>query len=108
MKAFCRRIVEARWFEPWMIGLIVFNGVLIGLETSHDISQAYGKWLMLGNDVILGVFIIEVLLSVLLGITSPTRLNGYVTVTATTDPGFLFGVHTVATVSGVIEALDRT
>jgi len=62
MKAFCRRIVEARWFEPWMIGLIVFNGVLIGLETSHDISQAYGKWLMLGNDVILGVFIIEVLL----------------------------------------------
>jgi voltage-gated sodium channel len=60
MKAFCRRIVEARWFEPWMIGLIVFNGVLIGLETSHEISQAYGKWLMLGNDVILGVFIIEV------------------------------------------------
>jgi len=30
MKAFAKRIVEARWFEPWMIGLILFNGVLIG------------------------------------------------------------------------------
>ncbi len=42
MQAFCRRLVEARWFEPWMIALIVFNGVLIGLETSHEIAQEYG------------------------------------------------------------------
>jgi hypothetical protein len=33
MKAFARRMVEARWFEPAMIGLILFNGVLIGLES---------------------------------------------------------------------------
>lgn len=30
MKAFCQKIVNAAWFEPWMIGLIIFNGVLIG------------------------------------------------------------------------------
>lgn len=59
MKAFARRAVEARRFEPWMIGLILFNAVLIGLETSHDIAAQYGTWLHLGNDVILGVFIIE-------------------------------------------------
>jgi voltage-gated sodium channel len=59
MKAFARGVVEARWFEPWMIGLIIFNGILIGLETSHDIVAAYGTWLHLGNDLILGVFIIE-------------------------------------------------
>ena len=64
MKAFCRRIVEASWFEPWVIGLIIFNGVLIGLETSHDIAQTYGKWLLLGNNVILGVFIIEAVLKI--------------------------------------------
>ena len=62
MKAVAKRIVEARWFEPWMIGLILFNGVLIGLETSHEFVAAYGDWLHLGNDVILGVFIIEVVL----------------------------------------------
>lgn len=64
MKEFCRRVVEARWFEPWMVGLIIFNGVLIGLETSHDIAAAYGKWLLLGNDIILGIFIIEAALKI--------------------------------------------
>lgn len=36
MKAFAQRVVEARWFEPAMIGPFVLNGALIGLETSHD------------------------------------------------------------------------
>jgi hypothetical protein len=36
MKVFCQRIVGATWFEPVMIGLILFNAVLIGLETSRD------------------------------------------------------------------------
>jgi voltage-gated sodium channel len=62
MKAFAKRIVEARWFEPWMIGLILFNGVLIGLETSKDFVEQYGSWLHLGNDIILGIFILEVVL----------------------------------------------
>jgi voltage-gated sodium channel len=59
MKVLAGRIVEARWFEPWMIGLILFNGVLIGLETSHEIVAAYGSWLHLGNNLILAVFILE-------------------------------------------------
>lgn len=64
MKTFCQRIVEASWFEPWMIGLIIFNGVLIGLETSTEIERAYGRLLHLGNDVILAVFIIEAALKI--------------------------------------------
>jgi voltage-gated sodium channel len=64
MQAFCRRLVQARWFEPWMIALIVFNGVLIGLETSHEIAQQYSAWLELGNHVILGVFIVEAALKI--------------------------------------------
>jgi voltage-gated sodium channel len=59
MKAFARRIVEARWFEPAMIGLILFNGVLIGLETSKEFMAAYDGWLHLGNDIILAIFIVE-------------------------------------------------
>jgi voltage-gated sodium channel len=65
MKDFARRVVEARWFEPWMIGLILFNGVLIGLETSHEIVAAYGDWLHLGNDLILVVFILEAALKLI-------------------------------------------
>lgn len=62
MKEFARRIVEARWFEPAMIGLILFNAVLIGLETSRTFVERYDGWLHLGNDIILAIFIIEVVL----------------------------------------------
>jgi voltage-gated sodium channel len=65
MKASCERIVNAAWFEPVMIGLIVFNGVLIGLETSKDIESAYGRLLHLGNDIILGAFIVEAALKII-------------------------------------------
>jgi len=35
MKAYAQRIVEARWFEPAMIGLIIFIAVVINnLEAS--------------------------------------------------------------------------
>ncbi|MCC7485153.1 MAG: ion transporter [Burkholderiales bacterium] len=64
MKAFARKIVDADWFEPFMIGLIVFNGVLIGLETSREILDEYGRWLHLGNDLVLGAFIVEALLKI--------------------------------------------
>ncbi|MGQ0750432.1 MAG: ion transporter [Betaproteobacteria bacterium] len=64
MKEFARRIVQARWFEPWMVGLILFNAVIIGLETSHELMRDYGRWLELGNDVILGVFVLEAALKI--------------------------------------------
>lgn len=62
MQAVARRIVEARAFEPAMIGLILVNAVLIGLETSREIAARYGAWLHLGNELILFVFIVEAIL----------------------------------------------
>jgi voltage-gated sodium channel len=62
MKAFARSIVEARWFEPAMIALILFNALLIGLETNKAFVERYDGWLSLGNDIILAIFIIEVVL----------------------------------------------
>jgi voltage-gated sodium channel len=64
VKAFAKRIVEARWFEPFMIALIIVNAVLIGLETSHEFMAKHEWWLHLGNDVILGFFIIEAALKI--------------------------------------------
>jgi len=62
MKARAQRIVEARWFEPFMIGLILFNAVLIGLETSKPFVEQYGDLLHAGNEIILVIFIIEIVL----------------------------------------------
>lgn len=73
MKNFCRTITAARWFEPVMIALILFNGALIGLETSKDIAAAYGDWLHLGNNLILAVFIAEAALKII-GVAPRLRL----------------------------------
>lgn len=64
VKAFAKSVVEAPWFEPVMIGLIVFNGVLIGLETSQEIVASYDDLLHLGNHLILAVFILEAALKI--------------------------------------------
>jgi voltage-gated sodium channel len=65
VQRFARRVVEAPWFEPFMIGLIVVNAVLIGLETSRDFVERYDGWLSTGNDVILAVFVVEALLKII-------------------------------------------
>ena len=64
VKRYAKRIVEARWFEPFMVALIIFNAVLIGLETDHEFTARNDRLLHLGNDVILGVFIVEAALKI--------------------------------------------
>jgi len=64
MRGFCARVVSAGWFEPFMIGCIIANGIIIGLETSKDIDGAYGQLLHLGNDIFLVTFIIEAALKI--------------------------------------------
>jgi voltage-gated sodium channel len=64
VKAFASRVVQAWWFEPFMIGLIIVNAVLIGLETSQELTARYDHWLQFGNDVILGFFIVEATLKI--------------------------------------------
>lgn len=63
VQAFARRIVDSKRFEPFMIGLIIFNAVLIGLETSRDLA-GYERAFDLGNDIILGVFVVEAALKI--------------------------------------------
>jgi voltage-gated sodium channel len=63
-QAFAARIVDARWFEPFMVGLIIFNAVLIGLETSRGFMASYDGWIYVANDAILVVFIVEAALKI--------------------------------------------
>jgi voltage-gated sodium channel len=64
MREFCARVVSANWFEPFMIGCIIVNAVIIGFETSKEIEAAHGHLLHLGNDVFLVVFIVEAVLKI--------------------------------------------
>jgi voltage-gated sodium channel len=55
----CRRLVGARWFDPLFLTVIVVNAVVLGLETYPAIRARVGEELSLVNDVILGVFVVE-------------------------------------------------
>ena len=58
----CRRMVDANRFEYLIIAIILFNAALLGLGTSPAIERDYGSLLHMGNNVILGIFVVEALL----------------------------------------------
>jgi voltage-gated sodium channel len=62
MTAAAKRLVESSWFDPLMLGVIAINAVVLGLETYDDIERGHGPSLDLTNNVILGVFVVELLI----------------------------------------------
>ena len=62
---FAGRLVNAAWFEYFIIAVIILNGIILGLETSGTVDGLYGGWLRLGNEVALWVFIVEAALKLL-------------------------------------------
>ena len=59
------RVVDSRGFEYFIIGVILANALLLGLGTSSSIERNYGDLLRLGNQVALGIFIVEALMKLL-------------------------------------------
>ena len=59
------RLVNKAAFEYTIIALILLNGVFLGLGTSPVLAQQYGDLLNLGNQIVLGVFIVEALLKMI-------------------------------------------
>ena len=60
--AACGRLVESTWFDPLMLSIIALNAVTLGLQTYESIDASIGDELHLLNDVILGLFVIELAL----------------------------------------------
>ncbi len=59
-----QQIVAWKGFERLIIGLILINGVLVGLGTSESLSTTYAIWLKLGNQIIISVFVAEAILKI--------------------------------------------
>jgi len=57
-------IVRSSKFEKIIIGLIIVNAIILGLETDSGLQTRYGNWFELGHSVILIAFIIEALLKI--------------------------------------------
>lgn len=65
MKKFAQTLVEKTAFEYFIVGLILFNAVILGLETSPEIVAEYDSWLRFGNQFILAIFILEAALKII-------------------------------------------
>jgi len=59
MVALCQRIVASRWFDPLMLGVIFLNAIVLGLGTYAAIDDDIGDQLNLANEIILGLFVVE-------------------------------------------------
>lgn len=55
----CARTADAQWFNLTIFGVIVLNAVVLGLQTYDEIEADAGDLLNLANEVILGVFVVE-------------------------------------------------
>lgn len=64
MQELARRVVAARAFEYFIIAVILFSAVLIGLETSEELATTYGGLIQWGNRIVLSIFIMEALLKI--------------------------------------------
>ncbi len=56
-----RRIVESEKTERVVLGLIILNAITLGLETSKELMQAHGDLLHRIDDILLGIFTVELL-----------------------------------------------
>lgn len=62
LKAWLGNLIAAPWFEWAIIGLIVLNAIILGLETSPSLHASYGSVLGSLDRMILAVFVVELLI----------------------------------------------
>lgn len=65
MNSLARRIAEDPRFDRLIISLIVFNGVLVGLETSSAIVDRFGPAIAWLHHLVLAVFVLEVAIKIM-------------------------------------------
>jgi voltage-gated sodium channel len=65
MAEFCRKIVESKWFQTFIIFVIISAGVVVGLETYSSLMQTSGDLLHLLDHIILYIFVLEIVLKII-------------------------------------------
>ena len=57
--AICARLAASEWFQTAIIGVIVLNAIVLGLETYDTVDDAIGDELRALDHVFLGIFVFE-------------------------------------------------
>lgn len=79
MIGLARRVSDSRLFQVFIIGVILVNAVLVGLETSAELVASYGGLFDLLNQAIIAVFIAELAIRLISYFPRPQRffLDGW-------------------------------
>jgi voltage-gated sodium channel len=56
----CRRVADSTAFQVLIVGVILANAIVLGLETYDEVDRRWGATLSVLNDVFLGVFVTEI------------------------------------------------
>lgn len=62
MTAPCQRLIATAAFQRLVVAVIIASGVLVGLETNPTIAARFGPWLRVADNIVLGVFLVELAL----------------------------------------------
>ncbi len=57
-------IVESKSFQNFIIGLIILNGITMGIETSKDIATTYRTFFTIFDKLVITIFTIEIILRI--------------------------------------------
>lgn len=60
MAAACKRVADSNRFQLFILGVILANAVVLGLETYDSIERDAGEVLNLLNGIFLGIFVVEI------------------------------------------------
>ncbi len=60
-----KNIVESSWFQNFIIAVIVINGVILGFETSRNLSSFWVTFLKIADSICLAIFVVELLMKLL-------------------------------------------
>ena len=55
-------LIQKPWFTQTILGVILFNAVILGLQTAHDTTTGWQDGLYLLDKICLGIFVVELLI----------------------------------------------
>ena len=57
-------LVESSLFQNFIIGIIVLNGITMGLETSKTIMSSYSSFILTFDKIVVAIFTLEIVLRI--------------------------------------------
>ncbi|MEA3455610.1 MAG: ion transporter [Campylobacterota bacterium] len=64
MYAKIKDLVDSKIFQNFIVAVIIFNGITMGLETSKEVMLTYGNLIEFSNFIVITIFVVEITLRI--------------------------------------------